>query len=99
MNTSLDMMVSQIELTPASLETFTLYANDAANWCGSPWVSEGNVWPTKAMRGNLSDLVKKGLIEIHDYDEGDKVIWFTESGRALAESLEINLDMWDFRKN
>ena len=57
------------------------------------------MWPTKAMRGNLSDLVKKGLIEIHDYDEGDKVIWFTESGRALAESLEINLDIWDFRKN
>ena len=50
-------------LTPATLATFSLYADDSANWSGCPWVSAGNVKCTLAMRGNLSDLVKKDLID------------------------------------
>lgn len=90
MNTSLDMMVSKIALTPASLEVFTMYANDSANWDGNPWVSVGNVRLTKAQVGNLSDLVQKGLIEIEDYDT-DTYIVFTDAGEELAESFGIYL--------
>ena len=90
MNTSLDMMVSQVALTPASLEVFTMYANDSVNWDGNPWVSVGNVRLTKAQVGNLSDLVQKGLIEIENYDV-DTYIVFTDAGEELAESLGIYL--------
>ena len=90
MNTSLNMPVSQIALTPASLEVFTMYADDSENWDGNPWVSVGNVRLTKAQVGNLSDLVQKGLVEIENYDV-DTYIVFTDAGEALAESLEIDL--------
>ena len=82
------------DLTAASLETFKIYAEDAANWSGTPWV-QGNVSPTKAQRGNLSDLVKKGLIAIEDCEgkgrPKDMVVVFTATGKALAESLGISL--------
>jgi hypothetical protein len=82
----------QNELTADSLKTFKLYANDAANWGGNPWVSTGNVNCTRAMRGNLSDLVQKGLIDIADYGDGmGKYIIFTDAGRELAAACEINL--------
>jgi hypothetical protein len=80
-----------MELTPASKETFILYAEDAGNWSGYPWVSVGNIGPTKAQRGNITDLNKKGLIEIGD-DDGDKFISFTEAGKAYAKSIGIDLD-------
>jgi len=74
----------QAHMTPDSLATFLLYAEDAGNWSGVPWVSIGNIRPTKEQRGNLSDLVKKGFIQIFE-DDGDKYIQFTESGKNLAE--------------
>jgi hypothetical protein len=82
-------------LTTASRETFRIYAEDAMDWGGNPWVSVGNVHCTREMRGNLSDLVKKELIEICD-NEGrgraaDMFISFTETGRSLAQSMNINL--------
>lgn len=70
-------------LTPDTLETFLLYAEDAGNWSGCPWVSIGNIAPTRQMRGNLSDLVQKGLVQIND-DGGDKYMTFTKTGEALA---------------
>ena len=77
------MNANEINLPPASLETFLEYANDAANWSFSPLVSTGNVHCTKAMRGNLADLVKKGLIEIEG-ERGDEYVWFTDAGIELA---------------
>lgn len=77
-------------LTAASHETFMLYAEDAANWSGNPWVSEGNIQPTKEERGNLSDLVKKGLIEIRRTDVG-KYIKFTPDGIAYASANGVDL--------
>lgn len=84
------------DLTPASLETFKTYAKDAGNWSGYPWVSHGNVNCTNQMRGNLSDLVQKGLIEIQD-SEGrgrakDMYVQFTDAGKALATELGISLN-------
>ena len=60
------MNASEINLTPASLDTLLEYAFDSGNWSYRPYVSCGNVTCTKAMRGNLYDLVQKGLIVIHD---------------------------------
>ena len=81
-------MTTVIELTPASLETFLMYAIDAPNWSWNPWVSAGNITPTNAQRGNLADLVKKGLIRILD-GEGlggalETYIRFTNAGVELA---------------
>lgn len=73
-----------IELTKDSLETFLKYADDAPNWSMTPWVSQGNITCTKAMRGNLSDLVQKGLIKIHDYGSKESYLTFTEEGIKLA---------------
>lgn len=88
-------MTTTINLTPASLDVFTRYAQDAGNWSGNPWVTAGNVSITNAERGNLSDLVQKGLIVIHDYEgkgrATDMYIEFTEAGQALAADLEIQL--------
>ena len=81
----------RVEITEASKEVFRLYAEDAGNWCGGcPWVSDGNIEPTKEQRGNLSDLVKKGLIKIQDSD-GQKFLEFTESGVEFANTLGIDL--------
>lgn len=77
-------------LTDASRETFTVYAEDAANWSGNPWVSVGNICPTKEMRGNLGDLVKKGLINIQDCD-GDRYVVFTDAGVQYAGTLGIDV--------
>jgi hypothetical protein len=88
-------MNATIELTPASLETFLAYAADAGNWGWNPWVSSGNISPTKAQRGNLSDLVKKGLIQIGD-SEGrgrarDQYLVFTDSGVELAAAHGVKV--------
>ena len=76
-------------LTDASLETFLEYAWDAPDWSWYPPVSTGNVHCTKAMRGNLSDLIKKGLIEIEG-ERGDEYVVFTDSGVefAIAQGCE-----------
>jgi hypothetical protein len=80
-----------MKLTEASLATFKMYAEDAQNWSGNPWVSIGNINPSKEMRGNLSDLSKKGLIDIHGYDNDDTYIVFTDAGEELAKSLGIEI--------
>lgn len=76
-------MTTAMQLTADSLATFLLYAKDAGNWSGNPYVSSGNVKCTKSMRGNLSDLVKKGLIIISDTGS-HMYIEFTAVGKQLA---------------
>lgn len=79
-----------MKLTNQSLETFLVYAKDAGNWSGTPWVSGGNVTCTREMRGNLSDLVQKGLIEIVT-EWGTTFINFTDTGVELAKSHQIDI--------
>lgn len=92
-------MTNEIQLTADSLETFLKYVRDAGNWDYCPWISGGNVECTKAMRGNISDLVQKGLILTHDHEgmgrAKDMYLTFTETGRQLAakhghDSIEVN---------
>lgn len=78
------------DLTPASLELFLAYAEDAGNWSGNPWV-DGNVSLDAAGRGNLTDLKRKGLLQTFDDGEGAMYIEFTDAGKTLAAAHGIDL--------
>ena len=79
-----------MNITNRSLEVFTAYAKDACNWSGTPLVG-GNVQGKEAEdRGNLTQLKKAGLIETAT-DEGCTWIYFTDDGKAFAESMGIDL--------
>ncbi len=85
----------QIELTEASKKLFIDYANDSRNWGGNPLVDlDGNVRTSKELRGNLTDLKRKGLIETF---KSDDCLWihFTETGKEFAKYLGINLGIDD----
>jgi hypothetical protein len=68
-----------------------LYAKDAPNWNGYPWVSGGNIQGTKEQRGNLTQLKKAGLIKTQVDDEDGPYVVFTETGMALAKEHGIDL--------
>tara|TARA_R110000765_G_scaffold53055_1_gene106521 strand:- start:108 stop:350 length:243 start_codon:yes stop_codon:yes gene_type:complete len=80
-----------MNITDRSLEVFTAYAKDACNWSGTPLVG-GNVrWDQEAAdRGNITQLKKAKLIETAT-DEGCTWILFTDDGKALAESMGIDI--------
>lgn len=74
-----------MDITDRSLEVFASYAEDAINWDGEPLLS-GDA----AERGNLTQLKKAGLIDTFK-DGGCTWIHFTDDGRALAESMGIDI--------
>lgn len=82
-----------MELTEASLKLFLDFAKDAGDWSGTPLV-DGNVQTGTQLRGNLSDLIKKGLITTFK-DEGCTWVSFTEEGKAFAKSHGVDLDWID----
>jgi hypothetical protein len=82
-------------LTDRSLEVFLLYAEDAVWWSGMPFVLLSNVSFTDDMKGNLSDLVKKGLIEIDNRFDNDSHIEFTAKGKELATEHGIDVTLWE----
>jgi len=69
------------KLTPASLEMFHGFCEDAPNWSGSPLVTV-----SKAQEGNLTHLKKLGLVTTF-VDEGCSFVVFTDAGVALAVEL------------
>lgn len=79
-------------LTEGTLALFVAYANDAGNWGGTPLVG-GNVKQGPKENSHLTDLKKAGLVYTDlDGDRKDLVwLYFTDKGRALAESLNIPL--------
>lgn len=84
-------MTIDINLTTRSLEIFKACLDEAVHWNGSPWVCMIHNLEFKRDRGNLTDLVKKGLIVIQD-NEGkgnpkDKTVEFTRLGRVYALEL------------
>ena len=78
------------DISAGALETFLLYARDAQNWSGTPWVSAGNIVATQSIGGYLTDLADKGYLTIED-SYGDKCIMFTDEGVTLATSHGIEL--------
>lgn len=85
-------MNTTIQLTEASKSLFVEFAEDAYNWSGYSLVN-GNVSVSKAQRGNLSDLVQKGLITVSEDAHGSWVK-FTEAGREFAATLDIDLSIF-----
>jgi hypothetical protein len=79
-------------ITEASLKVFLAYADDAANWSGTPLVG-GNVGGSKEERGNLTQLKRAGLITTF-MDDRDRTKWieFTPAGRALALQHGIEIE-------
>jgi len=71
-----------MEMTVESKKLFKEFALDAGNWSGIPLVN-GNVEVNRKTRGNLSDLVKKGLVKVVT-DSGCEWVVFTNEGKKLA---------------
>lgn len=76
-----------IKLTERSKQVFLCHARDA-NHGGFALVDIG-----QNEKGNLSDLVKKGLIEIIPED-GESFTWmrFTKTGREYAWSHGVSIE-------
>ncbi len=81
--------MSHTEITPQSLKVFLEYANDAANWGGTPLVG-GNVGGGPEERGNLTQLKKAGLIQT-SRDDGATFVHFTDAGMALAAEHGVSV--------
>lgn len=79
-----------IQLTEKSNALFLAFANDAGNWSGTPLIG-GNVEMTRAKRGNLSDLVQKGLVMVSDDGEGNTWVHFTRAGVDYANEHGVDL--------
>ena len=77
-------------ITEASLELFLAYARDAGNWGGTPLVG-GNVDTSAALRGNLTQLKRAGLIETWI---AEKKTWmkFTAAGKAFAAGHGVEIE-------
>lgn len=78
---------NQPNLSPASLSLFLLLARSAGDWGGQP-LFDG----TNAERGNLTHLKIAGLLTTFS-DEGCSFVQFTEAGKALAATNEIDLQI------
>jgi len=76
--------MSDTNITPESLNVFLMYARDAKEWGGNPWVTQGNVTLTKAQRGNLTQCIIAGLLTVCDDGEDCQYVSFTKEGEALA---------------
>jgi hypothetical protein len=76
------------KLTPDSMMLFITLANEAPNYNGTPYIDLSN----KSYRGNLTDLVKKGLIDVFPYENGVSYAVFTEEGKSLAATFGIQID-------
>lgn len=76
-------------ITEASLRLFLAYAEDAANWNGTPLVG-GNVGGTKEERGNLTQLKQANLLKTFR-DDGLLWVRFTDAGIALAARHGITI--------
>ena len=90
----MEIQAAEAGITPRSLEVFLGYAEDAANWSGTPPLGGGGGGP-KEDRGNLTQLKRAGLIRtfIDEGDDGDETwIRFTDEGRELAAKHGIEVD-------
>lgn len=90
-------MTTTITLTAASHDLFIEFAKDAGNWSGAPLVN-GNVEVDKQQRGNLSDLVQKGLVIVDETDDIvngrrqiDTWVFFTAAGVEYAAAHGVDL--------
>lgn len=79
--------MTSIKLTNASKELLVELWQDLGNWGGDVVLINGNVQVGSKRRGNLSDLIQKGLIELEEDD--DKYTWasLTFEGVSYVNNL------------
>ena len=46
-----------------------------------------NEFPIESYKGILGSLVKKGLVEVYDYEKDENAVSLTESGKKVALQL------------
>lgn len=63
---------------------FLEYAEDAGNWGGNPWVSEGNIRTGPENSGFIMHMIRRGWIHTEEYEPGSDYIVFTELGKKIA---------------
>ncbi|OQA34779.1 MAG: hypothetical protein BWY56_01844 [Acidobacteria bacterium ADurb.Bin340] len=82
-------MTTSPSLTPTSLKLFLDLAKDACNWSDQPLLN-GNVQTDSALRGNLTQLKREGLL-ITTREEGCTWVLFTQKGSEFAASHGIKV--------
>lgn len=78
-----------MEITEISLQLFIRFAKDAGNWNGTPLL-DGNFSIGSALRGNLTQLKKAGLVATFK-DDGCTWVEFPAAGIALAAAHGITI--------
>jgi hypothetical protein len=83
------------QLTEKSLALLLRFGRDAGNWGGTPLVG-GNFEMTRAMKGNLTDLKKAGLVTTEPDGDRRDLSWlrFTAEGLAVLAEHGITPENW-----
>jgi len=84
-------MQDTASLTPASLELFRAVANEKANFGDDPYLEDMPPM-SHADNGNMTDLKKRGLIEVYETSYGKHIIKITAEGTKLALSIGVDID-------
>ena len=84
-------MTSTTELTPASLEMFREIAVEKSRFGDDPYLEDMRPMSQPA-NGNMTDLKKRGLIDVYGTDYGKHMVKVTSEGTELAMSLGIDID-------
>src|SRR5271168_3389706 len=78
-------------LTPASLELFRSIADEKARFGDDPYLEDMPPM-SHADNGNMTDLKKRGLINVYETDYGKHMVKVTTEGAKLALSLGLDID-------
>jgi hypothetical protein len=78
-------------LTPASLALFKYIAEEKANFDDDPYLEDLRQM-SQADNGNMTDLKKRGLIDVYETAYGKTLVKVTSEGTKLAMSLGPDID-------
>ena len=79
--------IAYSEMSPAN-SCKPLSLEDTGTWCWADSFSK--TLSTNAVKGVLGSLVKKGVIQIDDYDRDDTVVDFTPEGFKVWQDNDDN---------
>ena len=79
-----------IVLSQESKALFEEMAQEAQNWNGTPLLPV----LSRAQKGNLTDLKRKGLVFTEDDGDGFQWVFFTSAGKNVAHELGIACTSW-----
>jgi hypothetical protein len=86
-----DSKMQDTQLTPASLELFRSIADEKARFGDDPYLEDMPPM-SHADNGNMTDLKRRGLIDVYETDYGKHLVKVTSEGTKLALSLGLDID-------